>query len=161
MRNPNETGHRRSINSLWVEPRSLDESYLFTGSGDRLIKLWHVNYNSQKASFCADLDSHTDWVNQVILVPEARNTLISCSSDTTIKLWRLDELRRVKERKRILPVSSLADHEDSVRFIDYSRQLGRLFSAADDGSILMWDLNCEKLLQKYEIMERDNTPYLE
>lgn len=48
-----------------------------------------------------------------------------------------------------------------MRFIDYSRQLGRLFSAADDGSILMWDLNCEKLLQKYEIMERDNTPYLE
>lgn len=127
---------------------------MFTASRDRLIKIWNVNYPKQRSNLVADLDSHTDWVNQIILVPEARNTLISCSNDTTIKIWRLDSLSKVKER-RILPVSTLQDHEDSVRFIGYSAKIGRLFSAADDGSILMWDLNHEKLLQKYEIMERD------
>ena len=32
---------------------------------------------------------------------------------------------------------------------------GRLFSASDDGKILMWDLSVEKLLQKYEVVEKE------
>ena len=32
---------------------------------------------------------------------------------------------------------------------------GRLFSASDDGKVLMWDLSVEKLLQKYEIAEKE------
>jgi len=35
----------------------------------------------------ADLDDHTDWVNQIKLLPEVK-TLISCSNDTTIRIWR-------------------------------------------------------------------------
>lgn len=67
-----------------------------------------------------DLDQHTDWVNQIMLLPEARNTLISCSNDTTIKLWKLDALNKLKDKK-IAPYSTLNDHEDSVRCIDYSK----------------------------------------
>ncbi len=43
------------------------------------------------------------------------------------------------------------DHEDNVRCIDYSKTSGKLFSAADDGQIFLWDMLCEKLIQKYEI----------
>jgi len=31
-----------------------------------------------------------------MLIPEARNTLVSCSNDTTIKIWRMDDLKRIK-----------------------------------------------------------------
>lgn len=83
-----------------------------------------------------------------MLVPDARNTLISCSNDTTIKIWKLDQLNKIKDKKTN-PYSTLSDHEDSVRCIDYSNTAGKLFSAADDGQILMWDLSCEKLQSKY------------
>ena len=55
------------------------------------------------------------------------------------------------------PVSTLNDHEDGVRFISYSKAGGRLFSASDDGKVLMWDLSVEKLLQKYEIAEKEGS----
>jgi WD40 repeat protein len=124
--------HRRGINSLAVASQSPNESYVFSASRDRLIKLWHVDHFSGNSKLITDLDSHTDWVNQIILVPEARNTLVSCSNDTTVKIWCLDSLNKIKD-KRTKPVSTLDDHEDSVRCIDYSKQAGRLFSAADDG----------------------------
>lgn len=33
--------------------------------------------------------------------------------------------------------------------MDYSNQMGQLFTASDDGKVLLWDLHVEKLLQKY------------
>lgn len=113
-------GHRRGINSIVAAPLSQDESFIFSASRDRLIKLWHVNYANKKTQLVTDLDQHTDWVNQIMLLPEARNTLISCSNDTTIKLWKLDALNKLKDKK-IAPYSTLNDHEDSVRCIDYSK----------------------------------------
>ena len=41
------------------------------------------------------MDEHTDWVNQLIYIQEsdclleAFDCLVSCSNDTTIKLWML------------------------------------------------------------------------
>ena len=34
------------------------------------------------------MDEHTDWVNQLIYIQES-DCLVSCSNDTTIKLWML------------------------------------------------------------------------
>ena len=33
--------------------------------------------------------------------------------------------------------------------MDYAPSMGRLFSASDDGKIFLWDLNVEKIAQKY------------
>ena len=52
------------------------------------------------------------------------------------------------------PYSTLEDHNDYVRAIDYSPS-GKLYSASDDGEIKIWDLNCEKLIQKYTSKDRD------
>lgn len=38
-----------------------------------------------------NFDGHSDWVNQIKHIEEA-NTLVSCSNDTTIKIWRLKTL---------------------------------------------------------------------
>ena len=51
----------------------------------------------------ADLDDHMDWVNQIKLIEEV-NTLISCSNDTTIRVWRYKQnasySRRNEELKK-------------------------------------------------------------
>jgi len=96
-----DTTHCNGINSmLVVEPEEKMRSgscNLITGSRDRLIKVWHVEYAKLAASqkqqevrgvtLLADLDDHSDWVNQIKYVEEVR-TLVSCSNDTTIRIWR-------------------------------------------------------------------------
>jgi len=123
---------------------------LFSASRDRLIKLWQVQYANKKTTskvrLVANLDGHDDWVNDIKLIPSAR-TLVSCSNDTTIKVWRLqDTFNAQVETKRVLPISTLEDHEDYVRTICYSEASGRLFSAADNGVLNLWDLHAERLI---------------
>jgi len=36
------------------------------------------------------MDEHTDWINKIIYLPES-HSLLSCSNDTTIKLWKIPE----------------------------------------------------------------------
>jgi hypothetical protein len=40
-----------------------------------------------------------------------------------------------------------------VRTIDYAKIKGSLFSVSDDGHLFMWDLNAEKLMQKYAFFD--------
>ena len=70
-----------------------------------MIKLWTVDYDTingqvvspQRAydskpkssiNLLANLDEHTDWVNKVIYI-EPVNTLLSCSNDTSLRVWKL------------------------------------------------------------------------
>ena len=41
--------------------------------------------------------------------------------------------------------------------MDYSSQLGRLFSASDDGKLYLWDLHVEKIMQKYANYDETGT----
>lgn len=106
----------------------------------------------------ANLDDHTDWVNQIQVIEEV-NTLISCSNDTTIRIWRYktadaygrrnDEIRSkrgIQQHYRQPAFSVFQDHEDYVRSIDYVKSCGSLFSASDDGKVFLWDLHVEKIM---------------
>ncbi|KAH9688384.1 WD REPEATS REGION domain-containing protein [Citrus sinensis] len=55
--------------------------YLFTGSRDGTLKRWSLA--DDVGSCSATFESHVDWVNDAVLVGD--NTLVSCSSDTTLK----------------------------------------------------------------------------
>lgn len=176
FRDPTEVHHRKCITSIIApeptcmgananELRAQKQSVLFTASRDRLIKLWSVSFGSKQPRLLTNFDGHMDWVNQIKLIEEA-NTLVSCSNDTTVRVWRLkqlDEYMHGQPKKdkhgRLIPCeqgpfSNLCDHTDYVRTIDYSRHRGSLFSAADDGTLAMWDLNAEKLLQKYNYADQ-------
>lgn len=45
----------------------------------------------------ADLDGHSDWVNQIKLIEEV-DSLVSCSNDTTIRVWRYKTTDEYVER---------------------------------------------------------------
>lgn len=38
--------------------------------------------------------------------------------------------------------------------MDYCENLGRIFSASDDGKVLLWDLQVEKIIQKYANLDK-------
>ncbi|KAL8159557.1 hypothetical protein V2J09_001094 [Rumex salicifolius] len=57
--------------------------YLFTGSRDGTLKRWALGDDT--ASCSATFESHVDWVNDAVLLGDS--TLVSCSSDATLKTW--------------------------------------------------------------------------
>ncbi|PPS17551.1 hypothetical protein GOBAR_AA03011 [Gossypium barbadense] len=56
-------------------------NYLFTGSRDGTLKRWALGENAATCS--ATFESHVDWVNDTVIAGDS--TLVSCSSDTTLK----------------------------------------------------------------------------
>ncbi|KAI3745774.1 hypothetical protein L6452_08181 [Arctium lappa] len=79
------TKHCAGVNCLAVsKPSESDNcSYLFTGSRDGTLKRWALG--EEGATCSTTFESHVDWVNDAVLV--GGNTLVSCSSDTTVKAW--------------------------------------------------------------------------
>jgi len=104
LRDPFEVEHRKAITSILApdplcmganaqELKNQKQSMMFTASRDRLIKLWSVSFSQDQrketgSRLLTNFDGHMDWVNQVKYIEEA-NTLVSCSNDSTIKVWRL------------------------------------------------------------------------
>ncbi|KAK6243206.1 hypothetical protein QUC31_009615 [Theobroma cacao] len=77
--------HCAGINCLAVLKSSVSDgcNYLFTGSRDGTLKRWALGEDAATCS--ATFESHVDWVNDTVIVGD--NTLVSCSSDTTLKTW--------------------------------------------------------------------------
>lgn len=85
--------------------------------------------------------------------------MISCSNDTTIKVWKIDpyddlmsvstELKKKGKINIVRAFSTLDSHKDNVRGMDYSKKSGKLYSISDDGMVGLWDLHVEKLLSSY------------
>ncbi|KAI3518014.1 hypothetical protein L1887_06335 [Cichorium endivia] len=86
LNDSDNTKHCGGVNCLAVlkhsEPNN--RSQLFTGSRDGTLKRWEL---SEEGATCSStFESHIDWVNDAVLVG-GNNTLVSCSSDTTVKIW--------------------------------------------------------------------------
>uniref|UniRef100_A0A1D1XI50 WD repeat-containing protein 48 n=1 Tax=Anthurium amnicola TaxID=1678845 RepID=A0A1D1XI50_9ARAE len=84
LNDADDTKHRAGINCLAVYKSQCPDhcDYLFTGSRDGTLKRWALGNNTATCS--ETFESHVDWVNDAVLVGDS---LVSCSSDTTVKLW--------------------------------------------------------------------------
>lgn len=68
--------------------------------------------------------------------------VISCSNDTTIKIWNMpDSPSENPLRSSTRPVETLTHNNDYVRSMTFSDYTGALYSASDDGYLKMFDLN--------------------
>ncbi|EME29247.1 transducin family protein / WD-40 repeat family protein [Galdieria sulphuraria] len=139
---PPEKRHRFGINSLVVpyagEPdtESSQVVSLFSGGRDGTIRGW-----SKKGENILNLEEHVDWVNDLLFLPSG--VLVSCSSDTTVKVWDVKETVSVSEEFLVPRGSSntLAEHTDYVKALTaVDRHRGIVASGSLDGKIVIWDL---------------------
>lgn len=135
-----ETQHRFGISSL-----ALSKDRLFTAGRDGTVRSWILPSVSSNRSVSAiqangtedvseakhsqTFDEHVDWVNDVVLIEEY-DRLVSCSSDTTLKVWNAADSRR--------SLRTLVEHTDYVKALTLVPN--GVASGSLDGRVLVWDL---------------------
>ncbi|MGE5657127.1 MAG: AAA-like domain-containing protein [Actinomycetota bacterium] len=82
-------------------------------------------------------EDHSDWVNSVAFSPDG-NTLVSASSDNTIKLWHL-------QSQTLL--ATLTGHSSAVWSVAWSPDGKTLASASGDNTIKLWHVQSQKLIR--------------
>ncbi|KAK6152722.1 hypothetical protein DH2020_012361 [Rehmannia glutinosa] len=126
-----EKMHCAGINCLAVlKSAGPDESdYLFTGSRDGTLKRWAVS--EDRATFSATFESHVDWVNDAVLT--GGNTLVSCSSDATVKVWNcLSDGSCAR---------TLHQHSDYVTCLAAAEKNSNVIASGGlGGEVFIWDL---------------------
>ncbi|KZT03081.1 uncharacterized protein LAESUDRAFT_660442 [Laetiporus sulphureus 93-53] len=101
---------------------------------------WEVDVDALEASKsnppstafrqCAQV--HSDWVNDILLCNE-NQTLVSASSDGTVKAWN-------PHSQPASEPSTIGIHADYVRCLAYSREQRWIASGSFDRTIKLWDL---------------------
>jgi COMPASS component SWD3 len=73
-----------------------DEQYLFTCSLDKVILKW----DPIKKTILKEFNGHTEGVVSIALINNEKE-LISCSMDSTIRIWDIEtgKTKKIKERK--------------------------------------------------------------
>lgn len=140
-----------SILSIALSP---DGTLLAAGDDSGEIRVWQVAQTRSQHQFDSHLGQpiltcrgHDNSVRAVAFSPDG-NTLVSCSSDQTIRLWDIASGH---------PLHALTGHVNSVYAIAVSeladRDAGRqvvIVSAGDDGTIRLWDLETGECWQEFQ-----------
>ncbi|CAH8361642.1 unnamed protein product [Eruca vesicaria subsp. sativa] len=131
LNDSNDSKHCAGVNCLDVLNSSVsnDQSYLFTGSRDGTLKRWAFD---EDATICsATFESHVDWVNDAALAGES--TLVSCSSDTTVKTW--DSLSDG------VCTRTLRQHSDYVTCLAVAAKNSNVVASGGlGGEVFIWDI---------------------
>ncbi|XP_057439445.1 uncharacterized protein LOC130731235 isoform X2 [Lotus japonicus] len=125
------TKHCAGINclALLTSAASDGSDYLFTGSRDGRLKRWALAEDAVTCS--ATFESHVDWVNDAVLVGD--NTLVSCSSDTTLKTWNAFSVGSCTR--------TLRQHSDYVTCLAAAgKNCNIVASGGLGGEVFIWDL---------------------
>ncbi|CAB1341090.1 unnamed protein product, partial [Coregonus sp. 'balchen'] len=124
IRDEVEKYNRNGVNALQLDPAL---TRLFTAGRDSIIRIWSVNQH--KDPYIASMEHHTDWVNDIVLCCNGK-TLISASSDTTVKVWNAH---------KGFCMSTLRTHKDYVKALAYAKDKELVASAGLDRQIFLWD----------------------
>ncbi|KOS19174.1 putative E3 ubiquitin ligase complex SCF subunit scon-2 [Escovopsis weberi] len=120
-------GHSQSIRSL-----QFDDSKLISASFDKTIKIW----NWQTGECLSTLQCHSDGV---LSVHFEGLTLASGSIDRTVKIFSFDTKQTF----------TLRGHTDWVNHVRVDSASRTVFSASDDLSVKLWDLDSKRCIRTY------------
>ncbi|KAK7337859.1 hypothetical protein VNO77_18447 [Canavalia gladiata] len=131
LNDSDDTKHCAGINclALLTSTASDGSDYLFTGSRDGRLKRWAL---AEDAATCsATFESHVDWVNDAVLVGD--NTLVSCSSDTTLKTWNALSIGTCTRTFR--------QHNDYVTCLAAAGKNSNIVASGGlGGEVFIWDI---------------------
>ncbi|PHH68539.1 hypothetical protein CDD80_7440 [Ophiocordyceps camponoti-rufipedis] len=120
-------GHASTVRTL-----QFDESKLISGSFDKTIKIW----NWQTGECLSTLQCHSDGV---LSVHYDGCTLASGSMDRTVKIFSFDSKQTF----------CLRGHTDWVNHVRIDSPSRTVFSASDDMSVKLWDLDTKQCIQTF------------
>ena len=112
-------GHSQDVRCMLALP----DNRLATGSHDDTIRIWNI----QTGELIHELEGHNGYVLSLSLLKDEL-TLASSSADTTIRLWDIST-------GRLMTV--LREHDGAVTSLALLND-GRLISASEDRSIIIW-----------------------
>lgn len=122
------TGHRLPIRCM-----QFDDARLITGSLDGTIKIW-----DWKTGMCKlTISAHAQGVIGLHMVDKL---LASGSADHTISIYDLGSKQKFK----------LLGHEDWVNSVKIDLPSRTLFSASDDQTVKLWDLDTQTCIKTFE-----------
>ncbi|KAJ1309824.1 hypothetical protein OPQ81_006589 [Rhizoctonia solani] len=135
-------GHTRAIRAL-----QFDAAKLITASMDHTLKVW----NWRNGTCVRTLEGHTEGV---VCLNYDSNVLASGSVDTTVKVWnfRTGECFTLRGHRDWVNAVHLWDGPGSEAKGDQELDLDpgkMLFSASDDGTIRLWDLNLRTCIRQF------------
>uniref|UniRef100_A0A7S2ZPI8 WD repeat-containing protein 48 homolog n=2 Tax=Rhodosorus marinus TaxID=101924 RepID=A0A7S2ZPI8_9RHOD len=134
-----EKHHRFGINSLALSVSDGGKS-LYTAGRDSVIRIWDVTTTSAESSTSRSLEGHIDWVNDVLVFScrgaiGGSEKLVSCSSDTTLRIWN------PAKGTRIHTVIEHSDYVKALAAVDTTT----IASGALDSRVCLWDTETWKL----------------
>ncbi|KAF2847373.1 sulfur metabolite repression control protein-like protein SconB [Plenodomus tracheiphilus IPT5] len=122
------TGHTQGIRCL-----QFDDHKLITGSLDNTMKIW----NWRTGECLKTLHGHSQGIIGLHMVEKL---LASGSSDNTIVLHNFTRYQR----------TTLRGHTDWVNAVKIDHPSRTLFSASDDMTVKLWDLDSQRCIRTYE-----------
>ncbi|PIA61622.1 hypothetical protein AQUCO_00300858v1 [Aquilegia coerulea] len=150
LNNADDSKHCAGVNCLALLKSSVPDvsDYLFTGSRDGTLKRWAL---SEDAATCsATFESHVDWVNDALLA--GNNTLVSCSSDTTLKTWNC--------LSDGVCTRTLHQHSDYVTCLAAAEKNSNVIASGGlGGEVFIWDLEAALVpVSKSTDVKEDDSP---
>ncbi|KAG8764312.1 regulator of ime2 [Ceratobasidium sp. 423] len=135
-------GHARAIRAL-----QFDAAKLITASMDHTLKVW----NWRNGTCVRTLEGHTEGV---VCLNYDSNVLASGGVDTTVKVWnfRTGECFTLRGHRDWVNAVHLWDGPGSEAKGEQELDLDpgkMLFSASDDGTIRLWDLNLRTCVRQF------------
>ncbi|CAL5339663.1 unnamed protein product [Camellia sinensis] len=134
LNDTDDTKHCAGINCLAVLKSSPADGceYLFTGSRDGTLKRWALAEDG--ATYSATFESHVDWVNDAVIA--GGNTLVSCSSDATLKIHQTWNCLSDGSCTR-----TLRQHSDYVTSLAAAQKNSNVVASGGlGGEVFIWDL---------------------
>lgn len=122
------SGHRLGIRAL-----QFDDSKLFSGSLDGTIKIWDWRTGNCLRTLQFSRSA-------VVSLDFQGNILVAGSADNTIKMWNFHDSS----------IYTLEAHEDWVNCVKIHLPSRTFFSASDDQTTKIWDLDTRTVLQTFE-----------
>ncbi|KAF9152661.1 hypothetical protein BG015_004906 [Linnemannia schmuckeri] len=106
---------------------------LYTGGRDGMIAAWDLHFEGLPPStFRRSFNHHTDWVNDIVLCHNGES-LVSASSDRTVKLVR-------PHSHNSTSAHIIGTHEDYVKTLAYASGPGWVASGGLDKTVRLWDI---------------------
>ncbi|KAG9257166.1 WD40-repeat-containing domain protein [Emericellopsis atlantica] len=121
-------GHTQTVRAL-----QFDEGKLISGSFDKTIKIW----NWHTGELLSTLQCHTDGV---LSVHFEGSLLASGSIDKTVKVFNFDTKQTF----------CLRGHTDWVNHVRIDSASNTVFSASDDLTVKIWDLNTQTCIKTFK-----------